>query len=137
MQVTVSYLSCLQVPTAPPLDVSRVGASIVAALNSDAVLHAAVGAPCSESVTPEPVTPEPATPETFCQSAMVTPEPELFTYFFEPELVDIPPASQGDDLAISTRGRRRKAVDYSTSAQESRKMHQARQASGYWMSSRG
>ena len=188
LHVKVSYLSCLQVPTAlplptallptasPPLDVSTVGASIVAALNSDAVLHAAVGTPHSQSATPEtfcqsatatpePATPEPATPETFrqsapptpetfCQSATATPVPELPTarYATVPEMdtdggvymsIHSPPVEPVESMehiipyAVGTRGRKRKAVNYSTSAQESKKMHEARQASGYWMSSRG
>ena len=162
LHVKVSYFSCLQVPTAlplptallptalPPLDVSTVGASIAAALNSDDllpvgnVLHAAVrmgppsagteqvplGNPRSESVTPEPVTPEPITPETFCQSATVTPETTC-------QSATVTPVPEPNPVELSTRGRKRKAVNYSTSAQESKKMHEARQASGYWMSSRG
>ena len=88
-----------------------------------------------------PHTPEASTPIPVPERFTLIPEPERSTPVPEPErstpvperFTPEPELEPEPVVELSTRGRKRKAVDYSVSAQESKKMHESRQASGYWM----
>lgn len=138
------------------LNISTVGASgidiSIAALNSDAVLPGCMLAanlpePEHGYISPPTPVPEPEhgyqsppptpVPElTFCQSAESQARPKSIipdTRATAPEPVpEISCQSATPQFQLSTRGRKRKVVDYSTAAQESKKLCDARLKTAWW-----